>query len=337
MPLPCEPGDVDAFLSEPTDGASQVMSEMAGDAVVLGAAGKMGPHLAMMLRRGVRGRVYGVSRFSDGGARHRLEASGVETIACDLADRDAVARLPDAPNVFFLAGQKFGTSGAPEATWAMNVLVPAIVAERYRASRIVAFSTGCVYPFVPVAGGGSREDDAIGPPSGEYAWSCVGRERMFAHAARRHGARSALFRLNYAVEFRYGVLVDVAQKILADEPVDLTMGYVNIIWQGDAVARAIQSIALASAPPGVINVTGPETLAVRDLAARLGRRLGRKPEFKGAEAPTAWLSDASRSVSLWGAPRVSVDQMIEWVASWLEVGGGTLGKPTHFEARDGKY
>lgn len=337
MALPCDAADVDGFLSKPTDGALRSMGAMEGDAIVLGAAGKMGPHLAMMLRRGIRGRVFGVSRFSDGGARERLTAAGVETIACDLGDRDAVARLPDAPNVFFLAGQKFGTSGAPEATWAMNVLVPAIVAERYRGSRIVAFSTGCVYPFVPVGGGGSREDDAVGPPSGEYAWSCVGRERMFAHGARRHGTRVALFRLNYAVEFRYGVLVDIAQKVLAGQPVDLTMGHVNIIWQGDAVARAIQSMELAASPPGPINVTGPDTLLVRDLAARLGRRFGREPRFTGAESATAWLSNASRSIALWGPPEASVDQMIEWVASWLEVGGRTLGKPTHFEARDGNY
>lgn len=337
MPLPCDPADVDGFLSAPTEGASRAMAGMRGDAIVLGAAGKMGPHLAMMLRRGMRGRVYGVSRFSDTGVRERLAAAGVETIACDLADRDAVGRLPDATDVFFLAGQKFGTSGAPEATWAMNVLVPAIVAERYRGSRIVAFSTGCVYPFVPVGGGGSREDDAIGPPSGEYAWSCVGRERMFANASRRHGTRAALFRLNYAVEFRYGVLVDLAQKISAGEPVDLATGHVNIIWQGDAVARAIQSIALADSPPGIINVTGPETLSVRDLAGRLGRRLGREPRFTGEESATAWLSDASRSVALWGLPGVQVDHMIEWVASWLEAGGRTLGKPTHFEARDGKF
>ncbi|HPA20514.1 MAG TPA: NAD(P)-dependent oxidoreductase [Verrucomicrobiae bacterium] len=337
MALPCDVADVDGFLSEPTEGALRSMGGMEGDAIVLGAAGKMGPHLAMMLRRGIRGRVFGVSRFSDGGARERLTAAGVETIACDLGDRDAVARLPEAPNVFFMAGQKFGTSGAPDATWAMNVLVPAIVAERYRGSRIVAFSTGCVYPFVSVGGSGSREDDAVGPPSGEYAWSCVGRERMFAHGARRHGTRVALFRLNYSVEFRYGVLVDIAQKILAGEPVDLTMGHVNIIWQGDAVARAIQSMELAASPPGPINVTGPDTLLVRDLAARLGRRLGREPRFTGAESATAWLSNASRSIALWGAPSVSVDQMIEWVASWLEIGGRTLGKPTHFEARDGKY
>ncbi len=337
MPLPCDPADVDRFLSEPTAGARLTMSGMGGDAIVLGAAGKMGPHLAMMLRRGLRGRVVGVSRFSDAGARERLEAGGVETVACDLADRDAVARLPDAADVFYLAGQKFGTSGAPDMTWAMNVLVPAIVAERYRASRVVAFSTGCVYPFVPVGGGGSREGDAIGPPSGEYAWSCVGRERMFEFAARCHGARVALFRLNYAVEFRYGVLVDIARRILAAEAVDVTMGHVNIIWQGDAVARAIQAIELADGPPGIINVTGPETLQVRDLAARLGHRLGREPSFVGEESATAWLSNASRSVSLWGPPTVSVDQMIEWVASWLEAGGGTLGKPTHFEARDGRY
>lgn len=337
MALGCDTEDIDRLLSEPTEGALCRMREMDGDAIVLGAAGKMGVHLAMMLRRGLKGRVLAVSRFSDAGARRRLEEAGVQTIACDLADRGAVERLPDAPNVFFLAGQKFGTSGAPEATWVMNVLVPAIVSERYRASRAVVFSTGCVYPFVSPDTGGSREDDVIGPPSGEYAWSCVGRERMFGHAALRHGTPIALFRLNYSVEFRYGVLVDIAQKILADSPVDVTMGHVNIIWQRDAVARAIQSTALAASPSGIINVTGPETLSVRELARRIGERLGREPRLRGSESPTAWLSDASRSVALWGPPSASVDQMIEWVASWLEAGGQTLGKPTHFEARDGKY
>lgn len=313
------------------------MGAMRGDAIVLGAGGKMGVHLAMMLRLGLGGRVFAASRFSDLGARDRLEKAGVGTIACDLGDRAALAKLPDAPYVFFLAGQKFGTSGAPEMTWAMNVLVPALVAERYCGSSILAFSTGCVYPFVRTDGGGSHEEDPIGPPPGEYAWSCVGRERMFGHGSSLHGTRVALFRLNYSVEFRYGVLVDIAQKILAGAPVDVTMGHVNIIWQRDAVARAIQAIGLASSPAGIINVTGPEVLRVRDLAEKIGRRLGRQPIFTGAESPTAWLSNASRSVALWGPPETPVDDMIEWIASWLEIGGGTLGKPTHFEARDGKY
>lgn len=337
MPLPCAPAEIDRFLSEPTPEAATLMRGLEGDAIVLGAAGKMGPHLAMMLRRGLRGRVFAASRFSNPEARARLDAAGIETLSCDLAERDAVARLPECPHVYFLAGQKFGTSGAPETTWAMNALVPAVVAERYGRSRIVAFSTGCVYPFVPVGGGGSREEDPVGPPSGEYAWSCVARERVFTHFANRHGTPVALYRLNYAVEFRYGVLVDLAQKILAGEPVDVSTGHVNVIWQGDAVARAIQSIALAASPPGIINVTGPETLAVRELAGKLGRALKREPRITGEPSGTAWLSNASKSVALWGPPRVGVDQMIEWIAAWLEAGGGTLNKPTHFEARDGKF
>jgi len=218
----------------------------------------------------------------------------------------------------------------------MNTLVPANVAERYAASRLVAFSTGCVYSFASVTGGGSREEDPI-QPVGDYANSCVGRERIFSHYARKNGTRAALFRLNYAIDFRYGVLVDVAEKILAGQPVDVTMGHANVIWQGDACARAIQSLDLAASPAVPINITGPETISIRSLALEFGRLFGMEVRITGTEAPQVWLNNASRSFALWGYPAVSLGEMIEWTAAWLHAGGKTLGKPTHFETRDGKF
>jgi nucleoside-diphosphate-sugar epimerase len=289
-----------------------------------------------MLRDGLQGRskVTAVSRFSDAAARAKFE--GIETISCDLLDREAVQKLPDAPNVFFLAGQKFGTASAPELTWAMNAVVPAYVAEKFQRSRIVAFSTGCVYPFVPVRSGGSREEDPIAPV-GDYASSCAARERVFTYFSKKHGTPLCLYRLNYSVEPRYGVLIDLAQKIVAGEEIDVSMGYVNLIWQRDAVARAIQCIDVASSPVAVMNVTGPEIVSVRHLAQRLGIALGCEARITGTEAENAWLNNAGRSFKLWGYPGVSLDQMIEWTAAWLRQGGSTHNKPTHFETRDGNY
>ena len=309
---------------------------MKGDVMVLGAGGKMGATLSLMLRNGLenRAKVIAVSRFSDAASRAKFE--GIETIPCDLLDRGAVQALPDAPNVFFLAGQKFGTSAAPELTWAMNAVVPAHVAEKFRHSRIVAFSTGCVYPFVSVASGGSRETDAIAP-TGDYASSCAARERIFTYFSKKHQTPLCLYRLNYSVEPRYGVLTDLAQKIVSGEEIDVSMGYVNVIWQRDAVARAIQCLDEASFPPAVMNVTGPEIISVRHLAQRLGVALGREPLLTGTEAESAWLSNAGRSFQLWGYPGVSLDQMIDWVAAWTHEGGSTHNKPTHFETRDGQY
>ncbi len=320
----------------PTDGARETLSRLKGDVLVLGAGGKMGATLSLMLRDGLAGRekVVAVSRFSDAAARAKFE--GIETISCDLLDREALERLPDAPNVFFLAGQKFGTASAPELTWAMNAVVPAYVAEKFRRSRIVAFSTGCVYPFVPVRSGGSREEDVIAPV-GDYASSCAARERVFTYFAKKHRTPLCLYRLNYSVEPRYGVLTDLAQKIVAGEEIDVSMGYVNLIWQRDAVARAIQCLDAASHPPTVMNVTGPEIVPVRHLAQRLGKALEREPRLVGAEAESAWLSNAGRSFQLWGYPEVSLDQMIDWTAAWLREGGATLNKPTHFETRDGQF
>ena len=270
MQAPRTEEELEELLSRPTAGVVDALRASPGDVVVLGAGGKMGPTLARMVRRGADqlgdGReVVAVSRFSSTHAMTQLEAWGVRAVRADLGDRDALAALPDAPNVIYMAGQKFGTRELPALTWVANTVVPALAAERYRGARVVAFSTGNVYPLTPVAAGGSREGDAPGPV-GEYAWSCLGRERVFEHASRARGTPVAIVRLNYAVDLRYGVLVDIARKVLSGEPIDLRMGHVNLIWQGDASAQAIQCLPRASIPPMVVNVTGPETLSVHALA-----------------------------------------------------------------------
>ena len=332
---------LEELLSRPTARVLSALSALPGDTVILGAAGKMGPSLARMVRRALddldrTDHVYAVSRFSDAELERAMQHDGIDTIRCDLADRAELSRLPDAPNVVFMAGQKFGTASEPSATWGANVLVPALAAERYASSRIVAFSTGNVYPLVPRGSGGARETDAPAPV-GEYAISCLGRERIFEYHSRRNGTQVAIVRLNYAVDLRYGVLVDIARRVRDGEPIDVTMGAVNVIWQGDANAIALQCLGRAASPPFIINVTGAETLAVRDLATRLGELLGREPRFTGTEAPDALLSDASRSRELFGAPAVPTDLLIEWVAGWIGDGGRTLAKPTRFEVRDGRF
>lgn len=328
-------------LSAPSPGTLDALRATPGDIVVLGAAGKMGPTLVRMARRaldalGRPDRVIAVSRFSQASSESSLHDHGIETIKCDLLDRAAVAALPDAPNVIFMAGQKFGTRDAPSATWAMNVVVPAMAAERYAESRIVAFSTGNIYPLTPVAAGGARESD-LPAPMGEYAMSCLGRERIFEDASARRGTRVAIVRLNYAVDLRYGVLVDIAQLITRGEAIDLRMGHANVIWQGDANDWALRCLAHASAPPCIVNVTGRETLSVRAVAARLGELLGREPLFTGTEAPDALLSNASLAHSMFGAPAVSTNTLIGWVAAWQLAGQPLLGKPTHFEERSGAF
>ena len=339
--LPCKASQIDTFLALPTRGVLDTLQRYPGDVLVVGAGGKMGPTVALMAAAafrelGVPSRVKAISRFSNPMSRRTLESNGIETISCDLLDRSAVAQLPDAPNIMFLAGQKFGTTEGPELTWAMNTLVPAHVAERFASSRIVAFSTGCVYSFAKVESGGSREEDPV-QPVGDYPNSCLGRERIFSHYSRKNGTPVALYRLNYSIDFRYGVLVDVAQKVLSGQPVDVTMGHVNVIWQGDACARAIQSLDLAASPAVPINVTGPETISIRSLAMEFGRRFGVEARITGTEAEGGWLSNASKSFEHWGYPSISLGRMIDWVASWLCAGGATLGKPTHFEVRDGNF
>lgn len=301
----------------------------------------MGPSLARMARRaateiGDARRIVAVSRWSDARAAGALRAHGIETATCDLLDRDAVAHLPDAPNVIFMAGQKFGTAADPSATWAMNVLVPAIAAERYASSRLVAFSTGNVYPLVPVAGGGAREGDAPAPV-GEYAMSCLGRERILAHASARRGTPVAIVRLNYAIALRYGVLTDIALRVWRGDPVDVTMGHVNVIWQGDANARALMCLMHAAAPPFVVNVTGSATLRVRDLAERLAALLGREAVITGTEAPDALLAGTARADALFGPPETPLDEMLAWTAEWVREGHELLGKPTKFEQRAGTF
>lgn len=330
--------ELDDVLSAPRAETKAALAACPGDIALLGAGGKMGPTLARMARQAAPDarRVIAVSRWSSADARRRLETAGVETISADLLDRDAVDELPDAPNVVFMAGQKFGTTDAPEMTWGMNTLVPAYAADRYRASRIVAFSTGNVYALTPVASRGSRETDPLAPV-GEYAASCVGRERMFQLYARMHGTRVSILRLNYAIDLRYGVLVDVALKVFRDEPVPLDMGYVNVIWQGDANRIALEALALASSPAFVVNVTGGETLSVRDEATWFGERFGKPPRFVGAERPDALLSDTTRMASSFAPPVVTVEQLRERVADWIVRGGPLLGKPTKFETRDGKF
>jgi nucleoside-diphosphate-sugar epimerase len=335
------PEQLEDRLSEPTPEVVQTLRRLEGDLIVLGVAGKMGPNLARMARRaadlgGSRRRVIGVARFSSAGLEAELQRHGIETIRCDLLDEEAVLRLPDAPNVLYLAGMKFGASGQESLTWAMNTHLPAIVCRKFARSRIVAFSTGNVYGLVKAAGGGSLETDPPAP-MGEYAMSCLGRERIFEHFSRTLGARVAIVRLNYACDLRYGVLVDLARKVLTGTPADLGMGWFNTLWQGDANAMTLRCFDHVASPPLVLNLTGPEVLSVRETCEKLGRLLDRKPVFVGAEAPTALLSNAGRAFVLFGQPRVGADQLLAWVAAWLLQGGPTLNKPTQFEARDGRF
>ncbi|MCX6951875.1 MAG: NAD(P)-dependent oxidoreductase [Verrucomicrobia bacterium] len=340
-PLPCPPEAIDDFIARPTPRLVAALARAPGPFLVLGAGGKIGLHLAIMLRRGLdqlgrTDRVIAVSRFSTLRDRADFDSRGIESVACDLTDPAGLAALPDAPTVFFLAGVKFGTASAPGLLHALNVEMPRRVASRFRHSRIVAFSSGCVYPFVPVDSGGATEQTPP-EPIGDYAASCLAREQAFAAAAAQQGNPVALIRLNYSVEFRYGLLVDIAQRVLAREPIDVTMGHVNVIWQTDAVAHSIQALEVAGSPAVPINVTGPDTLSVRDLAHRFGAIAGVPVTITGTEAGTAWLNNAARSHRLFGPPLTSVETMMPWIVEWLRSGGETWGKPTGFERRDGRY
>ncbi|RYF43068.1 MAG: NAD(P)-dependent oxidoreductase [Comamonadaceae bacterium] len=328
---------LEEVMTRPSLELSADLDRASGDIMVLGVGGKMGPTLARMAKRAAPGRrVIGVARFSQAGLRERLEREGVECIEADLLSRDAIASLPQAANIVFMAGRKFGSSGSEWLTWAMNAHVPALVAERFERSRIVAFSTACVYPFVDTAGDGARESTPPTAPSGEYANSCVARERMFEHFSHEHRTPGRLLRLSYAIDMRYGVLHDVAQKILRREAIDLAMGYANIIWQGDANEWALRSLAYCDIPTSPLNISGPK-VSIRKMAQELGRRLGIEPVLTGQEAPTAWLVDCAAAHRLFGEPKVGLDTMLDWTASWVARGGASLGKPTHYEARDGKY
>jgi nucleoside-diphosphate-sugar epimerase len=324
-------------MTTPSAALVATLRDLPGDILVLGVGGKMGPTLARLAKRAApHKRVIGVARFSEPGLQARLQGQGVECIAADLLSRDALTALPDVPNVVFMAGRKFGSSGSEWLTWAMNAHVPALVAERYAASRIVAFSTACVYPFVDVAGPGASESAPLTPPSGEYANSCVARERMFQHFSHQRGTAGRLIRLSYAIDMRYGVLHDVARKLVARAPIDLTMGHANVIWQGDANDWALRALAHCTAPTSGLNVSGP-AIRIRDVAEGLAQRLGVQPVFVGQEAPTAWLVDIGEAVTLFGPPAVPMSTLLDWTADWVSRDGASLGKPTHYDARDGKY
>lgn len=328
-------------LLKPSEALIEDMKALKGDIILLGVAGKMGPSMARLAKiasdkAGTKRRIIGVSRFSEADTQVELEAQGIETIAADLLNEDDLASLPDAPNVLYLAGTKFGTTGKEPFTWAMNAYLPGRVAERYRNSRIVAFSTGNVYPFSPVSEGGPSEDQPTGPV-GEYGQSCLGRERIFQYFASRYNTPTLIYRLNYAIDLRYGVLLEIAKAVLEDRPIDLTTGFVNVIWQGDANEIAIRSLLHCDVPARILNVTGPETVSVKWLAQQFGRLLGKTPLFINEVQSTALLSNASLSHQLFGYPRVSIRQMIELIARWVTLGGKTINKPTHFQERNGKF
>ncbi len=343
---PLNDRQIEVLLSEPTPGVIATVRALTGDFMVLGVGGKMGTTTAVMLRRALDAagkkttRVLGVSRFSRPEAKAALEECGIVPIACDLADPDAVMRLPEAANVEYLAGQKFGTDSAPDETWIQNTVVPSHVARRFRDSRIVGFSTGCVYPYTPVDGRGATEAMSLAF-LGEYASTCVGRERVFTHYSRKFGTKQLMFRLNYSVDqLRYGVLVDIGQRVLAGEPIDVTMNVFNLIWQGEACARAIQCLQHVASPPKILNVTGAERYAIRDIAERFGRIFGRPPVLTGTPAMVAWHSDASESLRLFGPTTIFArrdDRASSPELPPCDAGGRLLGKPTHFETRDGKF
>lgn len=340
MPITTD-AELEEVLSRPSDADAAAIASLDGDLLILGVGGKMGPSLARRARRaaeksGVRKRIVAVARFSDKSVRESLTADGIETIISDLLEPGALARLPDIPNVIFMAARKFGTTGSEDLTWAMNTYLPGLVAERYRAARIVAFSTGNVYPLRHAMEGGAVESTPVAPES-EYAQSALGRERMFEYGSRQWHTPVAILRLNYAIDLRYGVLLDIGTAVFERRPVDLRMALVNVIWQGDANSVCLRSFEHCQSPPVILNLTGPETLSVRYIAEQFGRRFNLQPSFSSEEMPTALLSNAAKSHQLFGYPSVTVLEMLDWTAAWISAGGSHLNKPTHFQVRDGQF
>ena len=333
--------ELDDVLASPSEADLDCASRLRGDVLILGASGKMGPSLAQRLHRAIErvgssSRVIAASRFSSPPVRAALDAAGIETIACNLLDPRQIAALPRCENAIFLAGRKFGTTDRTDLTWATNTVAPARVAEHLRGSRMVVFSTGNVYVLSPNDGPAPTEDDPPAP-IGEYAQSCLGRERIIEFISRQEGMPAVIFRLNYAVDLRYGTLVDIARRVFTGEPIDLTMGFFNAIWQGDANSYALRSLELCSTPPAILNVTGPERISVREIAQWFGAAFARPPCFVNSEGPMALLSDSSRCRARLGEPAVPLAVLQQWVAYWVQSGGSSLNKPTQFEVVDGRF
>ena len=333
--------ELEAKLAEPSEKLIAELSVLDGDIMLLGVGGKMGPSLARLAVQairmaGIEKRVIGVSRFSNEEAKRELEEAGVETISCDLLNDNELQSLPEVRNIIYMAGNKFGTTGNEHFSWAMNSYLPGRVAEKFRHSRIVVFSSGNVYPFSSVGLGGVSES-VLPEPKGEYAQSCLGRERIFEYFSHEYNIPMVIYRLNYAIDMRYGVLLEIAKSVHDGLPVDLTTGHANVIWQGDANEMALRCLTACTYPPNIVNITGPETMSIRWAAEELGKRLGTPPIFEGTESDTALLSNASKSHQLFGYPRTSLLQMIDWTAEWVQNGGKTWNKPTHFQERKGKF
>jgi nucleoside-diphosphate-sugar epimerase len=329
---------LEEVMTTPSRELAAELGALYGDLIILGVGGKIGPSLARLAKRAATDkRVVGVARFSERGVREALEAAGVECIAADLLERSQIEALPKLPNVVFMAGRKFGSSGHEEDTWAMNAYVPALVAEAFAGSRIVAYSTGCVYPFVDVHGGGATEATPATPPPGAYANSCVAREAMFRYFSQLHGTPGRIIRLNYAIDMRYGVLHDVARAVIAGQEIDLSTGHVNVIWQGDANAMVLRALHHCTRPTSPLNVSGPETVSVRWLAHCFGQRFGKAPLLTGIEAADGWLVNAAEAMRLFGYPRVPLLTMVDWTADWVERGLPSLGKDTYYDTRDGNF
>jgi nucleoside-diphosphate-sugar epimerase len=339
--MPMDITSVYQQLLKPSEALIADVAKLDGDLVILGAGGKMGPDLARLAKRvidigGLKKEIIAVARFSEPELQRALDQQGIKTITTDLLDDDELQKLPAVQNVLYLAGMKFGTTGKESLTWAMNSYLPGRVAEKFKNSRIVVFSTGNVYPLMPASSGGATENEPPAP-IGEYAQSCLGRERIFQYFSTKNNTPTLIYRLNYANDLSYGVLVDIAKAVKEQKAIDLRMGYVNVIWQGEANELALRCLHHCNSPSSVLNITGPETVSVRNIAESFGRMLNRKPQFINEEQSAALLSNASESYRLFGAPKVSLAQMLELIAAWIEVGGKTLNKPTHFQEREGKF